>query len=451
MKSRNTPSNQLGFLAPTLDEQLNPKQELVLLAKEINWSYFECEFSKFYSDEGRPAHPIRLMVSLLMLKNLYSLSDESLVESQWVMNPYFQYFSGESDFQWKQPCAASDLVHFRKRIGNEGVEKIFKHSVELHGKDSLDQNVSIDTTVQEKNITFPTDAKLHKKIIDKCVQIAKKEKVDLRRSYVRTSKDLVRATYNSTHPKRKKAARSAQRKLKTIAGRLVREIRRTVDNPKYESDLLIYEKVLAQEKNSKDKIYSLHEPLTKCIAKGKAHIKYEFGCKASVVLTQKTGIIVGAMTFEENVYDGHTLEAVLSQTELITGKIPVTATVDRGYQGTQKVKETTIIRPSKPLKTATEYQKQKKRKHCRRRAAIEPVIGHLKSDYRVSRNFLKGQIGDSINFLMAASCYNLKKLMTKLRVKVFCLKFKVNFTQITFCFFDPNSKIGLFSNSKVAF
>ena len=194
MQSKKPARNQLNFLSPTLREQLNSKQELYLLSEQIKWTYFEDEFGSLYSDQGRPAHPIRLMVSLLVLKALYNLSDEELVEQQWEMNPYFQYFGGIDILRWGQPCAATDLVHFRKRIGEEGIEKILRHSIDLHGKDAQDKHVSVDTTVQEKNITYPTDAKLHKKIADKCVSIAQQEGLKLRRSYVRTTKKLVRDT-----------------------------------------------------------------------------------------------------------------------------------------------------------------------------------------------------------------------------------------------------------------
>jgi len=438
MKSKKAVTNQVGFLAPTLKEQLNPKQELYLLSEVIQWTYFDDEFEKFYSKEGRPAHSIRLMTSLLILKQLYNLSDESLVEQQWEMNPYFQYFSGMKLVQWGQPCAASDLVHFRKRIGKEGVEKILKHSIELHGKDGQDKHTSIDTTVQEKNITYPTDSKLHKRIIDKCVGIAKKENLTLRRSYSRTAKELVRATYNGLHPKRKKKASSAKRKLKTIAGRVVRELERNVTNSKYDKEISIFKLVLLQTRLSKNKIYSLHEPEVYCIAKGKAHKKYEYGCKASIVLTQNTGIIVGAMTFSENIYDGKTLDSVLDQTKALTGKYPQTATVDRGYQGMKMVKGTQIIRPSKPLKRDNAYQRTKKRTHCRRRAAIEPIIGHLKSDHLVARNYLKGQIGDAINFIMAASSFNYKKLMKKLRANALWLQSQINREINTLSFYNIN-------------
>lgn len=425
MRSKNKRTSQLHFLAPTLKEQLNPKHELYLLSKEIDWGYFDREFAVFYSDRGRPAKEIRLMVGLLILKAIYNLSDEVLVEQHWEMNVYFQFFCGENLQRWGQPCAASDLPHFRQRIGEAGVEKILQYSIHKHGKDGEDPNVSIDTTAQEKNITYPTDAKLHKKIIDRCVKKAKKEHIKLRRSYKHTSKQLVRDTYNSTHPKRRKKANAAKRKLKTIAGRLVRELERKLPEGNYTKELALYNKVLTQEKNSKNKIYSLHEPEVYCMSKGKAHKKYEYGCKASVVLTQKTGIIVGAMTFTTNKYDGHTLEEVLEQSSRLIGKTPKTATVDRGYKGKQMVGTTKINIPKPPLKKDNDYQKRKKRKHHRRRAAIEPIIGHLKTDHRVIRNFLKGQIGDSINFMMAAAGFNYKKLMVKLKEKALWLYFQI--------------------------
>ncbi len=425
MRSKKRATNQLNFLSPTLAEQLNPKHELYLLSNRIDWDYFEKEFKEYYSDKGRPAHPIRLMVSLLILKSIYNLSDEKLVEEHWEMNAYFQYFSGETHQRWGQPCAASDLVYFRKRIGEEGIKKIFKHSIDKHGKDGKDPDVSIDSTVQEKNITYPTDSKLHKKIIDKCVKIAQKEGVKLRRSYKRTSKQLIRDTYNGNHPKRRKKSNAAKRKLKTIAGRLVRELERKLPIDSYKTELDLFKRVLAQQKNSKNKIYSLHEPEVYCMSKGKAHKKYEYGCKASVVLTQKTGIIVGALTFKTNVYDGHTLPDVLKQTIELTGKAPKTATVDRGYKGKQMIGETRINIPKPPLKRDTPNQKRKKREYFRRRAAIEPIIGHLKKDHRVARNYLKGQMGDSINFMMAAAGFNFRKLMVKLKEKVLWFFFKI--------------------------
>ncbi len=224
MRSKKQAQNQLNFLAPTLKEQLNPNHELYLLADEIDWDYFEEEFKDLYAETGRPAHSIRLMVSLLILKSIYNLSDEVLVEQHWEMNSYFQYFSGEQLQRWGQPCAASELPHFRRRIGEAGAEKILKYSIHKHGKDSEERDASVDSTAQEKNTAYPTDAKLHKKIIDKCVGKAKRQHIKLRRSYQRTSKQLLRDTYNGTHPKRRKKANAAKRKPKAIAGRLAREL-----------------------------------------------------------------------------------------------------------------------------------------------------------------------------------------------------------------------------------
>ena len=425
MLAKKQAPQQLNFLAPTLKEQLNSKHELYLLSEAIHWDYFEQEFSPLYSPQGRPAHPIRLMVSLLILKSMYNLSDEALVEQHWEMNVYFQYFGGLQMQQWGAPCAASDLVHFRKRIGQAGVEKIFQHSIALHGKSAQTPHVSIDSTVQEKHITYPTDAKLHKRIIDRCVKKARQERITLRRSYVRTSKQWLRDTYNGTHPRRRKQSNLAKRKLKTIAGRLVRELERKLPAGASHEDLVLYKKVLAQQKDSKHKIYSLHEPEVYCLSKGKAHKKYEYGCKASVTLTQATGIIVGAMTFKTPLYDGHTLAPVLAQVSKLRGTSVTTATVDRGYKGKQAVSGTKINIPSPPKKQASAYEKRKKRAQHRRRAAIEPVIGHLKQDHRAARNFLKGQLGDSLNFMLAASGFNYKKLMKKLKREFFGFIFQV--------------------------
>ena len=207
---------------------------------------------------------------------------------------------------------------------------------------------------------------------------------------------------------------------------MVRELERKLPSSSIKRrDLEIFKKVLSQTTKSKNKIYSLHEPEVYCIAKGKAHKKYEYGCKASVVLTQKTGIIVGAMTFKTNVYDGHTLEDVLTQTKELTGRYPLNAWVDRGYKGKKTIGETNINMPKPPLKRDSEYQKRKKRKHFRKRAAIEPIIGHLKQDHRAVRNYLKGKDGDSINFIMAAAGFNFNKVMKKLKATISWLFFKL--------------------------
>jgi IS5 family transposase len=416
MTGNSPDQNQKSLFNTPLKEMLNPKNGLFQLAEKIPWEEFENEFTILYTKNfGRPAKPIRLMVSLLMLKQLSGLGDETVVE-QWLQNPYWQYFSGENLFQWKFPVEPSDLVHFRKRIGIKGVEKILEVSIRLHGKSSKEKDVVVDTTVQEKNITFPTDVKLHKKIIDQCNKISRKEGIEIRQSYKRTVKKLLIKQRFRNHPKNRKKALSAERKMKTIAGRLVRELYRKMSGEQiknYEDKLRLFETVLKQKKGDKNKIYSLHEPEVYCISKGKEHKRYEFGTKASFVITKNSGIIVGALNVK-NDYDGHTLETVLEQSERLRDKKIKKAIVDRGYQGVTKIGETEIHRPKKPKKNQSYSETRRKRKDFRRRASIEPIISHLKTDFLLSRNFLKGEIGDSINLILSGAAFNLRKLIRKL-------------------------------------
>ena len=441
----NSEDQSQKILFQSLEELLNPEEPLYKLSNKIPWEELEKEFASLYSHTGRPSKPIRLMVSLLLLKQIYNLGDETVV-SAWVHNPYWQYFSGYTTFQWKFPIEPTDLVHFRKRIGKEGLEKILKISIDLHRKRSLESEVVIDTTVQEKNITYPTDVKLHKKIIDKCVKIARSENLVLRQSYKRISKQLVIDQRGNRSSKGKAKAKKSAKKLKTIAGRLTRELRRKLTEElllKYELELKLFEQVLSQQKGDKNKIYSLHEPKVYCMSKGKAHKRFEFGSKVSIVLTKNNGIAVGAYNFEENIYDGHTLPKVLEQTERLTGKEPKVAIVDRGYQGISNIGNTEIIKPKKPKKKATPYEKMKARKRLRRRAAIEPVIGHLKQDFRLSRNYLKGTNGDMANVLLAATAYNLAKWM-KIESKKIILFLFNKISVIYDLVFPPNNKTPVF-------
>lgn len=425
MKSSSPDRDEKSFLYQGLEEMLNPKDTLYQLSAKMPWKEIEKEFEKYYIDFGRPAKPIRLMVSLLILKQMYNLGDETVVE-RWVQNPYWQYFSGEKDFQWKLPVEPSDFVHFRKRIGEQGVKKILEISIRIHGKEAMETEVVVDTTVQEKNITYPTDVKLHKKIIEQCRKIAETEQIDQRQSYVRVVKKLVISQRFRNHPKNKKKAISAARKLKTIAGRMVRELERKMSKEqkrKYEETIELFNKILRQKQNDKEKIYSIHEPEVYCISKGKEHKKYEFGSKASVVMTKRSGIIVGAYSLEKNDYDGHTLPKALDQCQELRGLRPTVAIADRGYKGSSKIGETEILLPKPPKKAASEYEKRKSRARFRRRAAIEPIIGHLKTDYRLDRNFLKGVVGDSINLMLAAAAFNFKKWM-RIMKNYFCLFYK---------------------------
>lgn len=363
--------------------------------------------------------PIRLMVGCMMLKHMYNLGDETLAEA-WVMNPYLQYFTGAAFFEHKFPCDPSDFVHFRKRIGESGFRKIFEYSVKLFGKKAEEPLVVSDTTVQGNNTTFPTDARLYKKVIDGCNKIARTEEIAQRQTYTKTGKELLRATYNSEHPKRHKKAVAAKRKLRTIAGRQVRELERQMTEDQratYEEKLEIYNRILVQTRHSKDKVYSIHKPQTACIAKGKASHMYEFGQKVGMILTAKSQVIVAIKAFEGNPHDSKTIEPLLEQ--LVSGnrKLPETLAYDRGGRGAKEVMGVKVITPGKPRKSDTAYDRKKKRHPFRRRAGIEPVFGHLKADHRMQDNFLSGRESASINAMLAATGWNLKKMMKDLAKK----------------------------------
>lgn len=416
VKARAKTAEQKSFLMPTLREQLDARQPLYRLAQRIPWEFFEKEFGEFYSEEGRPAKPVRLMAGLLLLKQMFNLGDETAV-AQWVQNPDWQFFCGEEQFQWSLPCDPSDLVHFRNRIGETGAALIFSISVELHGNRAREKEVVIDSTVQEKNVTYPTDTKLYRKIVTRCWKLADANTIKLRRRYGKEVRKCVLAQRGRKHPRTRKAAHRAARRLRTIAGCLVRELERKLPEEKrtgQKENFTLYRRVLSQKPPDKDKIYSLHEPHIYCIAKGKEHKKYEFGTKASVVLTKASGVIVATMSHEQNVYDGHTLPDMLDQTETVTAQRPDKAIVDRGYRGARHVGGTEILVPDRAPAGQTKSQRQKLRARFRRRCAIEPVIGHLKSDYRLARNYLSGFAGDSMNLLLAATAWNLRKWMRML-------------------------------------
>ncbi|MEL7271763.1 MAG: IS5 family transposase [Bacteroidota bacterium] len=428
MLGKSLPQNQRDLFRPLLTDFIDCGHELVLLAERIDWGYFESDFGKLYSSTGQPGMPIRFSVGCLLLKRLYDLGDETLAKS-WVRDPYMQYFTGEAHFCHDFPCDPSDFVHFRKRIGEEGIEKIFAHSVALHGKDALVKIVMSDTTVQGNNVTFPTDAKLAKKVIDKCNKIAQKQGVSQRQSYKRTAKQLVRDTYNGQHPKRVKKAKKAQRKLGTIAGRLLRELERKLPQgvlAEHRQELELYKKVLSQERSDKDKIYSLHKPHTACIAKGKAGKQYEFGNKVGIATTMGKRIVITAVqSFTGNPNDGRTISPLLEQHQRLHGHRPKEVVYDRGGKVKGgKIGDTAISVPATPLKKDNAYKKRKKRKKFRRRAAIEPVIGHLKKNFRMEQNYMMGEKAPKINAMLAATGWNMKKLMEKLVEEILSTFFK---------------------------
>lgn len=386
----------LELFQSRLDVICSPKHPLVKLSCQIDWSFFEEEFGQYYSEgKGRPAKPIRLMVALHYLKHTYNESDESVVD-RFVENPYWQYFAGYEYFSHEYPIDPTSLVKWRKRIGSKGVEKLLQ-GVIMTGmssgliKSSHFNKVNVDTTVQEKAISYPTDSKLYHKMREKLVEEAQERGIELRQSYKRLSKSALSKQGRYSHAKQFKRARKETRKLKTYLGRVVRDIRRKVDNPDQElKDLLeLADQLLEQEKDSKNKIYSIHAREVECISKGKVHKRYEFGNKVSIVSTSRDNWIIGALSFHGNPYDGHTLDEVLSQVKRLTGKTPREAYCDLGYRGYNYSGETKIqiSKRGKAYRNLSRWM----RKWMKRRSAIEPIIGHLKSDNRMGRNYLKGE------------------------------------------------------------
>lgn len=406
---------QLEMFKTVLTSFINPEHELCHLARKIDWAYLESEFAPLYGTVGRPSVPIRTIVGLLLLKQIYNLGDETVVQ-RYLENPYWQHFCGEVYFQYRLPFDPSDFVHFRHRIGAEGMQKIFKQSIDLFGEEVIKKEVRevrVDTTVQEKNITFPTDRKLYEKTIEYCKRIAKAEGIKLKRTYTFEIRKLKAQLRFARKPKNYKKLDRLQKKLYRITVKIHNDLvtqLNPIPKQSYLDTFNVLYRVLTQSREDKNKVYSIHEPEVLCIAKGKEHKPYEFGNKSSFAYTRHGGIIVGAMAIKGNAFDGHTLKPQLQQVRELTGGKTRKAIVDRGYRGRDKIGITDVVMP-KTLKRESYYLKKKREERCRSRAGIEGLISHLKHDHRMLRNYLKGTAGDQINTLLAASAYNMMKWM----------------------------------------
>jgi IS5 family transposase len=398
-----------------LDQILDPKHPLFKITKEIDWSFFDKEFEETYDPTtGRPGKSIRLMVGLHYLKYTFDLSDEAVLQG-FLENPYWQYFCGFEYFQHELPTDPSNMTRFRERGGKEKFEKLLhvllKTAMDL---DFLKKNdfskVNIDTTVQEKAIAFPTDSRLYFKLLRKLVKLASARGIELRQSYVRKSKEALIKQSRYAHAKQFKRASRETRRLRIYLGRVYRDIsRKAADfDPELSHHLHLSYRLLKQTRDSKEKLYSIHEPEVECISKGKAHKRYEFGVKVGMATTSKGNWIVGIQAYPGNPYDGHTLEETLKQVTRLTGCQTKEAYVDKGYRGHGYEGETEVhIVGTRRMNRMTRTV----RKWLRRRNAIEPIFGHLKSDNRMSRNYLKGSEGDQINTILSGCGFNMRKLL----------------------------------------
>jgi IS5 family transposase len=407
-------SSQLDLFNARFEQLLNHEHPLYILANKLDWNRFHLAFEDCYSpDMGAPAKEIRLLVGLHYLKHAFNESDESLLD-RWVENPYWQYFCGYDTMQHEVPLHPTSLTKWRQRVGAEKLAEMLQETISLAlcekqiTKRELAQ-VTVDTTVQEKNITFPTDSKLYHAAIVKLGQAARQRDVKLRQTYVRVAKRSVVKAGRYAHAKQFRRMRRELRRLRTWLGRVIRDLRRKVPRPdeSLETLLTLCERLHAQQPSDRKKLYSLHEPEVQCISKGKAHKRYEFGQKISVTTTNRGNWIVGVDLCEGNPYDGHTLTAALATVERTTRVKVTDAYVDKGYRGHGYEGDATVHLAGSSLRGLTRTQQKRRR----RRSAVEPKIGHLKSDHRMRRCFLKGLIGDAINAVLAAAGSNLLKLL----------------------------------------
>jgi len=423
-------SGQTDLLRARLDAIIDLGHPLVKLARTIDWSFLEQRFGAVYEDKpGRPPLPTRLMAGLSILKHTYNLSDEVLCE-RWVENPYYQFFCGEEFFQHQLVFDRSSLTRWRQRMGEERLQALLQESLSVAVKTEAikpaDLNrVIVDTTVQPKNVMFPTDAKLVNRAREILVRLAKRCGIKLRQSYSRVGKFALIKHQRYAHAKQFKRAKRALNKLKTYLRRVIRDIGRKLDGSvdllggiALERMLALSRRVLDQEQRQRGpKVYSLHAPEVECIGKGKAHRPYEFGVKVSVATTlshPKGGQFVAHVkALPGNPYDGHTLATVIPEMETLIGNTIERVLADKGYRGHNAP-------PDYKFKVFTSGQKRRMtpqiKRELRRRSAVEPVIGHLKADHRMDRNYLAHREGDAANAILAAVGYNFRRLIRWLRL-----------------------------------
>ena len=321
------------------------------------------------SKAGRPRLPTRLMVSLLYLNHAFNESDEDLIH-RWGETPTWQYFSGNEYFEHHWPCDPTQLVKFRKLLGEEGVEELLARTVEVAVTLKLIASkelsvIIVDSTVQEKAIAHHTDSKLLETARVKLVEAAKAEGIELKQIYAKEGQLPGYKAGRFAHARQFKRMRKMIKRKSTIVGRLHREISREMTT-------------LSQD-------------------------------------VQKD-LIVGTRTIPGNPYDGHTLNEQVEQATIMMqalGAKPQTALFDLDYQGVDKDNLGLDIKHRDKLKSLTDEEK----KSLKRKQAIEPIIGHLKADHRVNRCHLKGSIGDSLHAVLCATGFNIRWLLRMIAKK----------------------------------
>jgi IS5 family transposase len=421
MERRET--GQRDLFRARLDQIVDLDHPLVKLARAIDWSLLEERFGAVYThDPGRPPLPTRLMAGLAILKHMHDLSDAVLCE-RWVENPYDQLFCGEEFFCHKLPFDRSSLTRWRQRMGEDRLVALIQESLAVAirteaAKPADFRQVIIDTTVQEKAIAFPTDAKLMHRARERLVRLAKRHGVRLRQSYAWVGKRALIKHQRHAHAKQFKRAARALRSLRTMLGRVIRDIiRKIVGRPELTEVVALPLSLVRRVKDQRQrergrKLYSLHAPEVECIGKGKAHKPYEFGVKVSVAtpLNRCRGgqFVAPVKALPGNPYDGHTLAAVLPALESTIGAQLERIVTDAGYKGHNAPKDQRfkvyVAGQKRGLTAAI-------KRAFRRRSAVEPTIGHLKTEPRMGRNYLAGRAGDAANAGLAAAGYNFSLLL----------------------------------------